>query len=115
MVKDGACDVPNRFWPNCWLAAIFGARTNDNQVRIPLGGTFDDFALRSSLALEDFSTRKIAQSLIQYVLCRCFFGLPHLVTPWRERARGSQEAFIGSSFLLRVNALVDNLLVKPLG
>ena len=54
VVKHEASDMTNRFGSERWCATIYRARTDDDDIGIPCGGTVDDFALWTALTLQGF-------------------------------------------------------------
>ncbi len=108
MIQDEASDMPDRFWADAWVAAKLRARTDDQEIRPPLSGAIDDFALRPSLSFQDFRVWELSQTLLQYIPGGRLFGLPHLFLSQRRRPWAPQETFASPPDILS-RAAVDDI------
>jgi hypothetical protein len=92
MVKNEACNVSNRFWPEGWSCTLGRTWADDDEVGGPLGSDVDNFTFRSPLFAYQFCTRKVATSFFKDILRGSDFRLLYLFASMRGEFQASQEA-----------------------
>jgi hypothetical protein len=64
MIENESSHMSDRFWTEARRAAVLSARTNDQKVGPPLGGTVYNFTLRTSLPFQNLRAWEMLQSLL---------------------------------------------------